>query len=87
MQHHEVSWLSILGTSLMWAIVAIGAYALTRRRIAGLLAVVLPALFPIVSGKVFAGAVLIGCAVLVFGTPFALVFLHVRRSAISRPAA
>ena len=66
-----------LPTSLLWFLVSIGAYAVTRRRPLSLVLLALPALALSVDGRFLFALSWLGL-VLVFGTPFVLAFIEVR---------
>ena len=74
MDHETISPMEITVISLFWAVVALGAWRLTRRRLWGLVAVALPASY---GGLGFAVTYL-GLVVLVFGTPLLLAFFEAR---------
>ena len=78
MDHEAISPLEITVITLLWAVVAIGAWRLTRRRLWGLAAVALPAIY---GGPAFA-ATYLGFVALVFGTPLLLAFIEVRNRAV-----
>lgn len=70
-----------MGLSLLWMLVAVGAYLLTRRRPLGLLLVILPVFLWLAQGEVVPALIYAGFAVLVFATPLILVWREVRRGA------
>jgi len=74
MDHEAISPLEITVITLLWAVVAIGAWCLTRRRPWGLAAVALPAIYGV---PAFSAAYL-GFVALVFGTPLLWALLEAR---------
>lgn len=78
-QVRPVSSFESMGQALLWLLVAVGAYLLTRRRALGLPMVVLPALVWAVQGNVMVAAIYAGAALLIFATPLILVWREVRR--------
>lgn len=67
----------VAGKTLVWSIVAFGAWQLTRRRPWALAAVALP----VIVGDAAFNAVYLGLTALVFGLPLLLAFNEVRRTA------
>ncbi|NUO76853.1 MAG: hypothetical protein HOQ32_12665 [Lysobacter sp.] len=76
-----VSSFASMGQALLWLLVAVGAYLLTRRRPLGLPMVILPALVWALQGNVMVATIYAGVALLVFLTPLWLVWREVRRQA------
>lgn len=75
-----VSSFESMGQALLWLLVAVGAYLLTRRRPLGVPMVVLPALVWAAQGNVAVALIYAGVALLVFATPLILVWREVRRN-------
>ena len=86
MSGQPITALGIVGTSVLWLAVALGAYAITRRQVFGIALVLLPAVQLIASGQVALGLVAVGVLVLAFATPFILAISQAR-SVASGPAA
>ncbi|KRD78469.1 hypothetical protein [Lysobacter sp. Root983] len=78
-QAKPVSSFEAMALSLLWMLVAVGAYLLTRRRLAGLLLVILPAFLWLFRGEVLPALIYAAFALLVFATPLILVWREVRR--------
>lgn len=78
MDHATISPIKITAITVLWAVVAIGAWRLTRRKLWGLFAVSLPAIY---GGPGFTASYL-GLVALVFGSPLLLAFLEARNRAI-----
>jgi len=78
MDHETISPIEITVITLLWAVVAIGAWRLTRRRLWGLAAVALPAIY---GGPGFAVTYL-GFVALVFCTPLLLAFFEARNRVV-----
>ncbi|MEG3790142.1 hypothetical protein V1318_08420 [Lysobacter sp. CCNWLW3] len=76
-----VSSLESMALSLLWVLVAAGAYLLTRRRPLGLLLVILPVFVWLVQGDAVPALAYAAFALLVFATPLILVWREVRRGA------
>ena len=78
MDHETISPIEITVITLLWAVVAIGAWHLTRRKLWGLVAVALPALYGSLGFKL----IYLGLVALVFGTPLLLAFFEARNRAV-----
>ena len=74
MEKDPISFIEVTIITLLWAVVAIGAWSLTRRKLWGLVAVSLPALY---GGLGFAITYL-GLVAIVFGTPLLLALIEAR---------
>jgi hypothetical protein len=85
--NQPLSVLVIAGTCALWLAVAVGAFALSRRKVAGVWLVLLPAMALVVSGQFLAGVAVASALVLVFCTPFFLAFIEARAKAVSGGAA
>lgn len=81
MRDVPLSATDVAGKTLVWSIVAFGAWQLTRRRPWALAAVALP----VIVGDAAFNAVYLGLTALVFGLPLLLAFNEARRTA--RPSA
>ena len=79
-RHESISTLSVIGTCLPWASVALGTYAVTRRRALGLPLVMNPALPLVMAGHITLASVWILIFVLLFGLPFLMVAIDARNS-------
>ena len=77
--HETISFPKIALATLLWAVVAIGAWRLTRRKLWGLVAVSLPAMY----GGLGSAASYLALVALVFGSPLLLAFLEARNRAVS----
>lgn len=71
--------LESMGLSLLWILVAVGAYSLTRRRPFGVVLVMLPVVLWLFQGNVAPALIYAAFALLVFATPLVLVWREVRR--------
>ena len=72
-RHESISTLSVIGTCLLWAAVALGTYAVTRRRALGLPLVMIPALPLVMAGHITLALAWIVVFALLFGLPFVIV--------------
>ena len=86
MSGQPVTALGIAGVCVLWLVVALGAFAITRRRVFGVFLVLLPAFQLLASGRVAFGLAVAGALVLAFATPFVIV-LSQARPVTSGPAA
>ena len=86
MYRHELPWWSVAAICAACLLVALGAFAITRRRAAGLLPIVLAAALGAMSHGVLAATLAALVAVALFGTPFGLVALQARRQVFGRAA-
>ena len=73
------SGLAIAGTCVLWLAVAAGAFAFTRRRMAGIFLIFLPAAALAISGQPLAGLLVASGVVVAFCTPFLLALIQARR--------
>ena len=87
MAHQPVNTAAIAGTCALWLAVAVGAFAVARRRAAGIPLIMLPAVSLFFSGHYLLGAAVAAGAALAFATPFLLVFTQARSSSHARQAA
>ena len=86
MHQQPITTADIVGTCLLWLVVAAGAYAIIRRKVVGLLLILAPAFWSAISGQL---AFALGLALVlsvVFATPFLFVLLQARSAATSKPA-
>mgnify|MGYP003655811829 CR=1 FL=1 len=79
MAQQPTSGLAIAGTCALWLAVAAGAFAFTRRRMAGIFLVLLPAAALAISGQPLAGLLVASGVVVAFWTPFLLALIQARR--------
>jgi hypothetical protein len=87
MTQQPITTFTIIFNCAIWLSVAAGAYAITRRKVLGLVLVLAPAFASAISGQVtFALALAVGWTV-AFATPFLLAFFQARSAATSEPAA
>lgn len=85
-ERRGLSWTSVIAGSAFCVAIAIGAYALTRRRLAGLLPLALASLPTFLAGAPRPALIWLACVGLVFGTPFALAWREARVRAVGAPA-
>ena len=78
MDHEAISPIKIAAITVLWAVVAIGAWRLTRRKLWGLLAISLPAIYGGLGFKVS----YLGLVAVIFGSPLLLAFLEARNRAV-----
>ena len=85
--HQPISALAITGTCALWLAVAVGAFAISRRRASGIWLVLLPAVALVISGQFLLGVAVASGLVLVFCTPLLLAFIQAHASHPSGRAA
>ena len=85
MEHRALWWPSVIATSAFFMALAIGAYALTRRRLAGLLPLALASLPTFLAGNPRPPLIWLACVALVFGAPFALAWREARVRTVGAP--
>jgi hypothetical protein len=77
--NYTVSHLEIWATCIVSVCVIVGAYAITRHRPFGIVLVSLPAILLFFAGGLLSGLVSLGLVLVIFGTPFLLVFIEAHR--------
>ena len=85
MTRQPMTTLNIVGTCALWLMVAVGAYAITRRKVLGLVLVLVPAAVSAVSGRMAFALAFAAACIVVFATPFLLAFLRFCPVATSKP--
>lgn len=81
----EFTTQELIGTSVLWGAVALGAYLLLRRRAVGVVLVSALAVDALLAGDLVWATVILFFIVAVFLCPFALVLLQARRSIAQKP--
>ena len=80
MDHQQLPTTHIVITSLAWAIAAVGAFMITRRRALGVVLTTAPILAAAaVNDELLAGLIVSVVPAVFFGSPFLLVGLQVRK--------
>ena len=87
MSDRPITAFGIISAYMIWLAVAGGAFAITRRKALGLLAILVPTMKLLFSGHIFFALTTAAVLLVIFSSPFVLAFIHARSNMRSKHAA